>query len=75
MGYYAHGLHTFLDAYDLSGKTIIPFCTHEGSGMGGSEREIKKLCPEAVVKKGLPIHGAEATEAKSEVAVWAQASI
>lgn len=67
--------YTFWDAYDLSGKTIIPFCTHEGSGMGGSEREIKKLCPEAVVKKGLPIHGAEAAEAKNEVAVWAQASI
>lgn len=67
--------YTFLDAYDLSGKTIIPFCTHEGSGMGGSEREIKKLCPEAVVKKGLPIHGAEAAEAKNEVAVWAQSSI
>ena len=67
--------YTFLDNYDLSGKTIIPFCTHEGSGMGGSEREIKKTCPEAVLKKGLPIHGAEAAESEAEVAAWAKASI
>lgn len=67
--------YTFLDNYDLSGKTIIPFCTHEGSGMGGSEREIKKTCPEAVLNKGLPIHGAEAAESEAEVAAWAKASI
>ena len=30
------------------GKTILPLCTNEGSGMGGSEREIKKTCPGAV---------------------------
>ena len=31
---------TFLEAYDFSGKTILPFCTHEGSGMGHSERDL-----------------------------------
>lgn len=67
--------YTFLDNYDLSGKTIIPFCTHEGSGMGGSAREIKKICPEAILKKGLPIHGAEAAESKAEVTTWAKASV
>lgn len=67
--------YTFLEKYDLSGKTIIPFCTHEGSGMGGSEREIKKTCPEAVLKKGLPIHGAEAAESAAEVSAWAKGSI
>jgi len=40
---------TFLESYDFSGKTIIPFCTHEGSGIGNSERDIKKLCPKAKV--------------------------
>ena len=34
---------TFLDSYDFSGKTIVPYCTHEGSGLGSSERDIKKL--------------------------------
>ena len=67
--------YTFLEKYNMSGKTIIPFCTHEGSGMGGSEREIKKTCPEAVLKKGLPIHGAEAAESAAEVSAWAKGSI
>jgi flavodoxin len=34
---------TFLESYDFSGKTIVPYCTHEGSGLGSSERDIKKL--------------------------------
>lgn len=67
--------YTFLEKYDWSGKTMIPFCTHEGSGMGGSEREIKKTCPEAVLKKGLPIHGAETAASEAEVAAWAKGSI
>src|SRR5208337_4215985 len=33
----------FLESYDFSGKTIIPYCTHEGSGLGQSVRDIKKL--------------------------------
>ena len=36
---------SFLEAYDFSGKTVVPFCTHEGSGMGHSESDIRKLCP------------------------------
>ena len=43
---------TFLEHFDLSGKVIKPFCTHEGSGLGHSEADIKKLCPNAAVKKG-----------------------
>ena len=38
-------VYTFLESYDFTGKTIIPFCTNEGSGMGSSVRFIKKLCP------------------------------
>lgn len=48
---------TFLEKYDFSGKTIKPFCTHEGSGMGRSESDIRKLCSSAKVEKGLAIHG------------------
>jgi len=40
-------VHTFLDQYDFSGKRIIPFCTHEGSGAGHSEKDIQRLCPSA----------------------------
>lgn len=63
-------MFTFLDKFNLSGKTIMPFCTHEGSGMGSSESDIKKLCPNADVKKGLPIHGAKASESESILKRW-----
>lgn len=65
---------TFLDSYDFSGKTIIPFCTHEGSGLGNSERDIAKLCPDAVVLKGLAIKGSSVNQAKNNIAVWIKRS-
>ena len=61
---------TFLEEYDFASKTIIPFCTHEGSGMGQSENDIKKLCPKANVLKGLAIHGSHVSEAKDKIADW-----
>jgi flavodoxin len=61
---------TFLEAYDFSGKTIAPFCTHEGSGMGRSESDIKKLCPGAKVAKGLSIQGGSVRKAESEISDW-----
>lgn len=61
---------TFLDEYDFSGKTIVPFCTHEGSGLGRSENDISKLCPEATLLKGLAIHGSRVNAAKKDVADW-----
>ena len=68
-------VYTFLERYDLTGKRIIPFCTNEGSGMGGSERELKKICKGATVLPGLAIHGAEAAQSESRVAVWAKKSV
>jgi flavodoxin len=61
---------TFLDSYDFSGKTIIPYCTHEGSGMGSSERDIKKLCPKAKVLSGLAIKGGTVGRADKDLAIW-----
>lgn len=61
---------TFLESYDFAGKTIVPFCTHEGSGMGSSERDIKRLCPKAIVEKGLVIRGSSALGAKDVVKKW-----
>ena len=60
---------TFLESYDFSGKTILPFCTHEGSGMGG-ERDIHKLCPTAQVGKGLAIVGSRVKEADASIKAW-----
>jgi flavodoxin len=61
---------TFLDAYDFSGKTIVPYCTHEGSGLGSSERDIKKLCPTAKVLSGLAIKGGTVGRADNDLANW-----
>ena len=61
---------TFLEAFDFTGKTILPLCTNEGSGMGISERDIKKTCPGADVKKGLSITGSEAANSKASVQKW-----
>lgn len=61
---------SFLEEYDFSGKTIVPFCTHEGSGLGYSEKDIAKLCPKATLLKGLAIHGSRVNAAKKDVANW-----
>ena len=65
---------TFLEAFDFSGKTILPLCTNEGSGMGGSERDIKRTCPGATVKSGLPITGSNAANSKSSLQRWLSAN-
>jgi flavodoxin len=61
---------TFLEGHDFSGKTIFPFCTHEGSGMGNSESDLKKLANRAEVKKGLAIHGGSVNNAEASVKNW-----
>jgi flavodoxin len=65
---------TFLEEYDFSGKTIVPFCTNEGSGMGHSESDIKKLCPRAKVLSGLPIRGGSVQRAEGDIAAWLKAA-
>lgn len=46
-------VRTFLDSYNLSGKTIMPFCTHGGSGISGSMTKLKELCSDSNVTVGL----------------------
>ncbi|MBD5390608.1 flavodoxin [bacterium] len=66
---------TFLEHYNLSGKTILPFCTNEGSGMGSSEKDLKRICKGAILKPGLSIHGAEAKSAQTKVTDWIKKSL
>lgn len=61
---------TFLEHFDFTSKTIKPFCTHEGSGMGVSERDIKNICKGAVIKKGLAIRGSGVKNAKKDIERW-----
>jgi flavodoxin len=63
-------VYTFLESYDFSGKTIVPFCTHEGSCMGHSEKDIAKACPKVSVLHGIAIQGSSANSAEPQVSVW-----
>lgn len=58
--------------YAALNKRIIPFCTNEGSGMGGSERDLKRLCAGAAVERGLSIRGCEAAKSEKKVSDWAK---
>ena len=51
--------YTFLESYDFSGKTIIPFCTHAGSGNAGTQSKIQSAAPNATVKEVLAIAGTD----------------
>ncbi len=66
---------TFLQHYDFTGKTILPLCTNEGSGMGASEADIKKLCPGAQVKTGLSVRGGGVDGADEAIARWLSRSL
>ena len=48
-------MFTFLEQYDLSGKTIVPFCTHGGGGFGRGPADIAKLSPNATILQGFAV--------------------
>jgi flavodoxin len=68
-------MFSFLEHYDLTGKRILPFCTNEGSGLGSSEGDLKKLCVGAKVGKGLSIRGCETAKSEKKIADWAKKSV
>ena len=57
---------TFLEHYDFSGKTIIPCCSHEGSGVATSVDDIKKICPNAIVKDCFEVRGYKCQNLKND---------
>lgn len=61
---------TFLSQYNLAGKTIVPFCTHEGSGLGRSVEDIRKLSPRSTIGEGIAIRGKSVKSAQNDVAGW-----
>lgn len=69
-GTFPMAVATFLERYDFTGKTILPFCTNEGSGMGSSESDIGKAARGATVGKGLAITGSQAAGSKEAVKEW-----
>ena len=67
-------VYTFLESYDFSGKTVIPFCTHEGSGLSGTKSSIENTCSGVTVLDGLAVQGSvaqnEQEKAKEDVIEW-----
>ena len=63
-------LYTFFEDYDLSNKTIAPFCTSGGSGLSDTEKTIQALEPSATLVKGLHVSGSASKEATSYIKEW-----
>ena len=60
----------FLSEYHFSGKTIVPFCTHEGSSLGRSITDSNKLCPQSTMLDCLAVRGRNVKNAQNEVSEW-----
>ena len=69
-GTYPMAVATFIEHFNFDGKTILPLCTNEGSGMGASERDLKKALSGATIKSGLSISGSNAADSKGAVKNW-----
>ena len=69
-GTYPQVMFTFFDRYDLNGKTIYPFTTHEGSGLGSCVQDVRSNYPRANVQKGFSIYGHDVRSNKAKVEKW-----
>ena len=67
---YPKVMFTFFKKYDLNGKTLIPFTTHEGSGLGQCASDVKETYPNANVTGEFSIYGHEVREGKDRVEKW-----
>ena len=74
-GTFPMALLTQLEKLDFTGKKVIAVMTHEGSGLGGSERTLKASCKGATIGRGLAVHGADAAKSEATVAAWAKKSV
>ena len=67
-------VYTFLESYDFSGKKIVPFCTHGGSGLSSTDQQITLVCPDAKLLPGFEIRGTIAqknpSDAEQKVSLW-----
>lgn len=61
---------TFLETCPMGGKTLVPFCTHEGSRLGRSEQDLRRLCPQARLLRGFEVRGSRVDGAEPAVKAW-----
>ena len=59
-------VYTFVEGHDWSGKTVIPFCTHEGSGISGTLRRLRAACEGARMLDGLAVRGYDAQHSQAQ---------
>jgi flavodoxin len=71
-GTFPMAIFSQLERLDFTGKKVMAVMTHEGSGLGSCERDLKKICTGAVFGKGLAVHGADAAKSEDTVAAWAR---
>ena len=71
-GTFPMAVFTQLERLDWTGKHVMAVMTHEGSGLGSCERDLKKTCAGASFGKGLAVHGADAARSETTVAAWAK---
>ena len=63
-------VYSFLDEYDLSGKTVLPFCTHGGSGLSETDKNIQNEEKDAKVADGLVISDSSLDDADGDIDQW-----
>ena len=74
-GTFPMAIFTQLEKLNFSGKKVMAVMTHEGSGLGSCEQDLKRFCKDASFGKGLAVHGADAAKSESMVAAWAKKTV
>lgn len=64
-----------LERLDFTGKKMMALMTHEGSGLGNSERDLRKMCKGAIFGNGMAVHGADSAKAEKAIAAWTKKNI
>ena len=59
-------VYTFIEKHNWAGKIVVPFCTHEGSGLSGTDRNIASACKGSTLLKGFALRGKTAQKERDE---------
>lgn len=74
-GTFPMAIFSQIERLDFTGKKVMTLVTHEGSGLGNAESDLKKICSGATFGSGLAIQGACAAKSESKIAEWAKANV
>jgi flavodoxin len=74
-GTFPCAVFTQLEKLDFTGKNVMVLMTHEGSGLGSCEKDLKKICKGASFGNGMAVHGADAAKAENAVSAWAKKNV